>query len=141
MIKGIFLSPFLIFFLSQVTLAENSKDIVQTATELKLAESIEWLNLLHYKKNMWGQFKSEADSKSFFLSSNGKESPLDELKSSLVAISTPTKEHPDEHAQCRFPARTLFFKKHLPDFKNHFEMYCPLYENFIKKLSAKSVSG
>ncbi len=121
-------------------LQAHANSLLENAIALKLDKSKEWLNLLHYKKTLLGSYRSEADTATFFLSSEGKYSPAEEMKASLIAISTPTKEFPDEHAQCRFPARTIFFKKMLPDFKESFKKICPLYETFVKKLSTKSVS-
>lgn len=144
MIKGIFLSIFLPIF-GPLALAQNPQDIspkiVQKALDLKLDQHVEWLNLIHYKKTLLGGLTSEADSPNFFLSPKGKTEPREELIASLKGIIRNTEEAPDVHPQCRFPARTLFFKRHLGnEYQDFFQKNCPLYQAYKEKLAAKSVS-
>ena len=136
MIKALILFT---FFFTQLLFAKNESTIIIKALGLNLDKSKEWINLLHYKKSIWGNYNSQADSKSFFLSPVGKSSPRDELVSTLSAIiDASTIEI--EHTQCKFPARTMFFRKYLPEYKHLFNINCPLFEKYKKKISAKSVS-
>lgn len=83
--------------------------------ELRLHQSNEWHNLLHYRKNFFGSgYTSFADGADFFLAATGKTDPLAELEATLAAIATPQQTgKDDEQAQCRFVARTRWLKQQL----------------------------
>lgn len=76
---------------------------------LEVSQSVDWRKLMHYRKNMWGQLRSDIDGKGFFFAEDGYDNPLAELKASLVAI------HSDKivgklklPVRCSFPERTRF---------------------------------
>lgn len=88
-----------------------------------------WLNLVHYKKNLWGQWRSQADGENFFLHPQGKKSPVHEYER--------TKELFDQNnteAICRFPARYLYLSGVNP------LQQCKEYREFVEKLNPKSIS-
>jgi hypothetical protein len=108
--------------------------------EKELVSEKKWLRLLHYKKNFLGNYKSEAAGSSFFLSPNGRHSPLAEFRANLNAFREKYDfHHSDKHALCRFPARRKwFFSKgliHLPS-----KLNCPMFDNFKKVVNADKVS-
>jgi len=82
----------------------------------QLAQSPYWKRLLHYRKNLWGKEKSEADGQGFFLSPNGSTDPEAELFADLAAFANP--QAPaigplGQHPQCAFPERFHFLKTEL----------------------------
>ena len=50
-------------------------DLLRRAAELRLEEQRYWHLLLHYRKNVWDGYTSEADGPAFFLSPDGKTNP------------------------------------------------------------------
>lgn len=98
-----------------------------------------WLRLLHYKKNFYGTYVSEADAKKFFLSEEGKKNPKEELKKSFeVFASTTTPD--DNHPICRFPLRYKWLNAQLGNpWKADFSK-CENYINFFSKLAARRAS-
>lgn len=103
-----------------------------------LAQNKHWLRLLHYQSSFLGKTESQVDGPLFFLSGN-KADPKAELESTLKALYLPQdNQKPDEHAQCRFPARTDWLKKNLkladlPTVK------CPAFTNYFERVKAKSI--
>lgn len=105
----------------------------------KLAASPKWMKLLHYKKEAFGGYKSEADSKSFFLAPDGKTNPFSELKRSIALFGS-TSSPDDKHPICRFPLRYKWLNKELgipwkADFSG-----CKNYLEFFSKIAAKRAS-
>jgi hypothetical protein len=97
-----------------------------------LSKTKEWHNLLHYKKSFFKEVQSEVDSSQFFLSKEGSQDPLKELRSTIDAfLKTP-------EIQCQFPARFYFIKQKtslkFPKAK------CLDFDKFKNKLRAKSLS-
>ena len=77
---------------------------------LKLSETSEWRNLLHYKKTWLGNPYSAASKDSFFVSENGRKSPHNELLESIKILSSKDKKKHQKFI-CRFPARSLFINR------------------------------
>lgn len=76
----------------------------------ELASSPTWHLLLRYEPARTPSgFRSEARSAHYFLSNDGRENPESELKALIAALNTPAKG--DEHAACRFPARTAWLNE------------------------------
>ena len=88
---------------------------IEQARQLKLAYSIEWLNLVHYRPNLIEHgYTSFADGSDFFLAADGKTNPESELEATLKGIAMPLNDSdPDKHAQCRFIARYHWLKQRL----------------------------
>jgi hypothetical protein len=101
------------------------------------SQTREWLKLLHFPS---GAERSEIENKSFFLTADGHLNPLKELQATINALSAPiTDDNPNIHAQCLFPARFLFVKKHnlqraLP------KLICDNYLQWLGGSPAESVS-
>ncbi|MFT6991556.1 MAG: hypothetical protein ACJASL_003543 [Paraglaciecola sp.] len=101
------------------------------------SQAREWLKLLHYSTV---SSRSEIENDSFFLADKGHVDPLAELKATIGALSTPVQnDNPNIHAQCLFPARLLFIKKHnlhpeLPHIR------CDNYLQWLGESPADSVS-
>jgi hypothetical protein len=106
---------------------------------IELAQEKKWMRLLHYKPNLLSGFTSQADGQNFFLSPNGKTSPLEELKESLKRFSETTTPS-DDHPICRFPLRFKWLNQQLGfPWKVDFST-CPTYLEFFSKVAARRAS-
>jgi len=87
--------------------------LVRQAEQSGMAESREWHALLHYKPRLlFGEWESQVDDQAFFLSADGKYLPKAELAATIKAMAEPVVD-PDQHPQCRFPARYYWLKHSL----------------------------
>lgn len=107
--------------------------------ETNLHESPKWLRLLHYKKDLFGNYVSEADGKEFFLHPEGKYNPKKELEKSIKLFASSSSPD-DDHPICRFPLRYKWLNQQLggqwnADFSN-----CKKYVSFFSKLAARRAS-
>ena len=136
MFKGVLFYISLIF----VTSLFAKNDLIRIALKNELYKNPQWLNLVHYKKNIFSGHTSQADWQKFFLSDDGRNSPENELKATILSM---LKEHStgdlNDHAQCMFPARKLFLEKFLGD-KIFKKVKCAKFEEFKKRVSPKGVS-
>lgn len=78
----------------------------------RLAQAPYWLSLGHYTPAKGGGWRSYVDDDSFFLAPDGAHHPGAELKATLAALYAPATSA-DQHAQCRYPARTRWLKSQL----------------------------
>lgn len=104
-----------------------------------LAHSPKWIKLLHYKKDFFGNYVSEADAPKFFLHKDGKKNPELELKRAIEVFGETTKPGND-HPICKFPLRYKWLNHQMgmpwkADFSG-----CQNYINFFSKLAAKRAS-
>lgn len=107
--------------------------------DAKLSDSPKWLKLLHYKKNLFKHYQSEADGSSFFLHPNGKTDPEAELKRTIEVFSE-TLAPAEEHAICRFPLRYRWLNAQLGfPWKANLDG-CKSLAQYRSKVSAKKVS-
>lgn len=101
-------------------------------------EDPHWIKLLHYKKNLWGKFVSEADGQEFFLSPTGKWSPEDEFHALIESLKQQESDE-NKNIHCRFPARLRWLKKQgIPLELNSIE--CKELNFFRQQVSARSVA-
>src|SRR5690606_33177830 len=85
------------------------------ASALPLAELAEqpfWLALRHYEAARLGGWRSHVDDAQFFLAEQGAHDPQAELRATLAALYAPLSDA-DQHAQCRYPARTRWLREQL----------------------------
>ena len=59
-------------------------DLIQQASNAKLADDRYWHLLLHYRNNLLGGYTSEEDDPGFFLSPDGKINPQEEMIATLT---------------------------------------------------------
>lgn len=111
-----------------------------------MAESPEWLNLLHYRKNLFGGYSSEVDGPDFFVAEDGKSDPLSELKADLGAF---TKKDPrtfgklKQSAVCAFPVRLEWIKTQLGSLINsdkYLNETCTKRDEFMARLKPAGVT-
>lgn len=86
----------------------EAQRIIDTATDLELADDPEWLALGHYRQNGAG-WKSTIDDSRFFLSPHGKTNPRAELAATIEALFAPQTTN-DEHMASRFVARLAWLE-------------------------------
>ena len=133
------------FVASQAQAEENPhwQQLVQKAHELHLAESMEWLNLLHFKPYpLWPGSRSLADDPAFFNAPDGKTNAAAELDATLRAFfSTLEETDKQQNPQCRFIARYHWLDEHL-----HFDpaqlkvQECKRFNNWKKALNPSKVT-
>ena len=106
-------------WLSAVTQTASANDYAQeliaAAHSKRLAERLEWHNLLHYKRFAWRPGRrSLADDPRFFNAANGKTDPKAELEATLRAFFSDEPETDrTQNPQCRFIARYHWLKQEL----------------------------
>ena len=123
----IFLIPFL-FLVS----AFSSADSKQVSID-ELGWHKQWLHLLHYRPH--GVFlsrKSENDTPEFFMSEQGKEDPVAELKAAIKLFSQ-IELADNVSAQCQFPARYHWLKNYYPHWQ---DQPCSDLQEFEQELDA-----
>jgi hypothetical protein len=146
---------FLVFIFSQHSFSILiSQKLTETQLE-SLSQHPDWIRLIHYKKKIFSsQFESQADNLQFFLSPNGKFSPLDELKSTLESLEDLkkrdlkiplTSNEISTSALCQFPARAKWLNELLiKNYGTHLPIEnlkdCVEYQKFKQKLRAHSVT-
>lgn len=127
---------FCILILISFGINVSASSLEDTVSEV--AFSTEWLRLLNYKKTLLGGYDSEADGENFFLTPNGKKDPKGELQALVFELMS-RKAVTDDHARCRFPARSQFVSQKfgipLPSEKNCIELH-----KFRQSFDAESIS-
>ena len=105
----------------------------------KWAQDPQWLNLVHYKKTVWGT-EGQADGVASYLAVDGKKNPESELRETLkqfLALKAPFEK---QSALCLFPARYNWLKTKVTELKFDPLVECADYREFVTKVNAKSVS-
>jgi Domain of unknown function (DUF4105) len=109
----------------------------------RLAFEHGWLKLVHYEPDSSSStgWRSAIHSSDFFLDAGGKIDPLLELKATLAAFVA-SAANPDQHAQCRFPARWQWLKARLGDAHPAFRtaIKCPAFDTWTRSGSVSSLS-
>src|SRR5262245_18348270 len=105
-----------------------------------LAGDSTWQKLLHYTAPTLGLGRAQSDvlSPNFFRSPEGKTDPAAELAATLAAMKAPVGEKPDEHAQCRFPARLIWMRSADLVTSDLEAVRCPAFQAW---LGEKPISG
>jgi len=113
-----------------------------TADREHLASDPDWLRLVHYEgdRSSPSGWRSAIHSESFFLAGrDGTTDPRAELMATLDAMGQPASDAPDDHPQCRFPARRRWLAERLG--AHSFPARpCPKYESWTRAGSVESVS-
>jgi hypothetical protein len=124
--------------------AEDVLARVLTAARARgLAQSRTWQVLLHYRRTLFGGWKSEADGLGFFLAgATGKSDPDAELAATLTALFREPPSMSDRvAAQCRFPARTAWLRRELALGDDLLPpRACPTYETWHNTMAAEAVT-
>ena len=92
---------------------DYADELVERASQLRLAERAEWRKLVHYVRNPVSPgMHSQVDSRSFFNAPGGKQDPQAELEATLRSFFAQAPES-DDHPQCRFAARRAWLDAEL----------------------------
>lgn len=116
----------------------------QTAAhQTQLAYSPTWLRLGHYKESILesGVWESQIHPGDFFLSPSGATDPISELQATVIALNAPPSAEPDNHAQCRYPARLQWLREQLGNevvFRT--DIACPKFNAWTQQNSVQSLS-
>lgn len=131
-----------LFFSSSLWATTSIQTLLERSEELKLSQTDAWLALGHYRQNgLMGGWKSQADDTAFFLSSQGVDNPKAELHATIRALWQVEKGEPDQHAQCRFPARYNWLKKALSVSDDDSPIQpCPEYEEWFETINPGSAT-
>jgi hypothetical protein len=109
-----------------------------------LAADPTWIKLLHYEATSSSDtgVLSAVKTESFFLDAkDGPTHPQAELRATLEAILAPPAESPDDqHAQCHFPARTIWLRRKLTDAVTFPNITCPRWQAWAGNHQIDSVS-
>ena len=115
--------------------------LIARARAEHLAGDVTWLRLGHYRRGLFGGWKSQADGMDFFLSESGKTDPAAELDATLRGVFGLLKlsaEQAERHVQpppCRFPARAAWlFSKLQFDPAQLPDEQCPRLSEYMQKL-------
>lgn len=101
------------FFLPLLLASAGGAQAAAPALPLaELAEQPFWLALGHYEAARLGGWRSHVDDAQFFLAEQGAHDPQAELRATLAALYAPLSDA-DQHAQCRYPARTRWLREQL----------------------------
>ena len=92
-----------------------SNSVPEQPELLKAAHSPEWISLCHYKKTIFGSYKSQIDGMNFFLDKDGSENPEAELLTT-IRIFLAEQANGNDDIRTRFPARVRFIREklHIP---------------------------
>jgi hypothetical protein len=114
-------------------------DVVFPLTSL--ADDPTWLKLVHYEPDSSRAWRSTIHSGDFFLAADGRVNPLSELQATLAAFAEPAPPDPNQHAQCRFPARLQWLKTKLgEDHPFPSDIKCPALDAWTQGDSVSSLS-
>ena len=130
------------FFLLCVTslFPEDISKYIKKAGEKLLWEEDKWRLLLYYKKCGIGSYCSLVKSTDFFYSAEGDKNPSAELLATLRNFyKKPIPEKPNEHAQCKFPARLNWLRSKL-DLTSLPQLKCKKLSQFKEKMKARTLS-
>lgn len=108
----------------------------------RLASDPDWLRLLHYEadRSSPSGWRSAIHSEAFFLAgSDGASDPRAELAATITAMGRPAVDAPDDHPQCRFPARRQWLAERL-GLRSLPPRPCPKYEGWTRSATVESVS-
>lgn len=93
----------------QMTIEKNNEGQLE-----KVASSLYWLRLLHYRPALIHKYKSQISESMFFLAPDGRTNPLSELKATLHFFQTNQKlGRYQQTPQCAFPERFRFLRQAL----------------------------
>jgi hypothetical protein len=121
--------------------------LIAKAHAQNLAADTQWIRLGHWRRTLFGGWKSEADGLDFFLAKNGQSDPSAELDATLRGIFGLTTLTPEEIARkvqpafCRFPARMAYLNAKLGfDVQKLAAQSCPRFEEYWTHMSPESAS-
>jgi hypothetical protein len=128
---------------TQNRISSPQAEVLALVQQKQLAKDIQWQNLLHFKPTFLGlgPLESQIQSRSFFVSSQGKKNLQAELTAFIEGLfQTPIDSSELESMQCRFPARYSYLKTRLPEFHHWPDRPCPRFDKWFAALRGNSIS-
>lgn len=113
-------------------------ELITQSRQLRLADHVEWHNLLHYRQRHDDRgLVSRADSSNFFNSTEGKYNSEAELEATLAAFFSSKKEtDKEQNPQCAFIARYHWLKSKLKfDPQRLPEQTCHRFNNWYQAIN------
>ncbi len=123
--------------------ADSLVDARAAARDARLAEDPAWADLLQYEPYpVTGHLRSLADDPGFFNAPDGARNPAAELDATLTRLFEPARpEAPDDHPQCRFPARHHWLRQRLALSAAQLpEQPCPRLEKWAEEITPGGVT-
>ena len=98
-----------------------------------LAQSQEWLRILHYKSHLFRGFRSAVDGADFFIAANGAKDPEAEMRATILAFQKriPAWGKRKQPVACAFPARFKFLNTRLK--LGLTSPPCSLFDDFVHR--------
>lgn len=132
-------------------------ELIAQAKKEQIAANPYWHRLLHFRRNIFGLYRSDVDDPKFFLSPQGRKDPQAELEATIKAFFVPApvpapgsvddragtnvSTEPEESAQCKLPARYAWLKEQLKfDPARLPEDACPRLNRWLGHMNAESVT-
>jgi hypothetical protein len=134
-----FIRFFFILFLVSFE-SQAYQNWIDKAHQLRLSDDKQWKDLLHYRLNAIGQYRSQVKGKEFFLSEKGFKDYSAELDKTIEGLlnQEPVSE---EHPICRFPARKKWLQSKLSIPEDLFlKIDCKLYGFYKERMRSNSIS-
>jgi hypothetical protein len=134
---------FLVILLCFAICRHSAFAFVDQDSLVQLSLDPTWGKLLHFEdsSHITSSVSSAISSPEFFLSKNGNLDLLKELQATVSALLATGVAGEALDVQCRFPARTLWLKKQLPEMlSNVRQVACPAFENWSKNGNTHSLS-
>ncbi len=133
---------FLMSFISVEGLADPARLLSSKEVET-LSQSDQWKKLLFYAKKAFNRQASLFDSQEFFVSTEGKTSPLLEMQAMITGMYNDPSAfpNPENHPLCRFPVRAEFLISKLKIDRTTLPTpKCELREKWLARNLVKKVS-
>lgn len=121
---------------------DYQQELIERATQARLADEREWHLLLHYGTDLFGRMVSEEDEEGFFLSPHGKYDPQAELEATIAQFfSSDLVGRSKQPAQCAFIARYHWLKERLRfDGQRLTSQPCGRFDRWRTELNPQGVS-
>ena len=116
--------------------------LIKHANEKQLATHQEWLNMVHYKPNIFSGYTSQIVTREFFNAADGHTNPQTELEATLASFFSDIQETDEQqNPQCRFIYRYHWLDEHLK-FDNSImpRRTCPRFKEWYDKIDPHQVT-
>ncbi len=117
--------------------SELPSALLEQSNRVELSKNRHWLRLNHYKKSIFGNYKSAVRGP-FFLSPEGEVSPEKELAATILAMFSDDSLL-RKKTQCRYLARREFIASQLKIPQENLEV-CEFSSDWMKRLGAQKIS-
>ncbi len=115
------------------------RSYLEKVDSISLYKDPHWIKLLRYHKSIFGNYKSEITSASYFLSEVGRNKPRSELMATIRALFS-TQSDLDSLPKCKFPERYHWLREKLEMGKEFFEFEkCPRFQKWRSTLNVIQV--